>query len=249
VNPVPPVPAATVVLLRDAPAGPEVLLLRRHRASGFVPGAYVFPGGRVDEEDAQPGLEEVLKPPPPEPPLSYWAAAVREAFEETGVLLARERIPPELAARLAHWRGELLENRSTLLELLTAESLSISLDDMTYFAHWITPEAEPRRYDTRFFLARVHDQEVQIDAREMTDSVWLTPAAALDRFARSALPMVFPTVKTLERLRVYPSVSDALAELRKQKVTAVMPTFVRTIRGLEIVVNEEQENNASNDTR
>ncbi len=239
-DPATPVPAATAVLLRDSAAGPEALLLRRHRASGFVPGAYVYPGGRVDEQDADAHLPEYVNGQlPADPPASFWMAAVREVLEETGVLLCAETLSPKQAGHLGEWREELMNSRATLLDVLDAESLHIAADDIAYFAHWITPIAEPRRYDTRFFLARLPaGQEATSDAREMTDALWLTPAAALQRFEQGRLPMVFPTVKTLQSLVGFASVTSALQAYRAQTIAAVLPRLVRTSTGVAIVVDE-----------
>ena len=242
--PAPARPAATVVLVRDCETGPEVLLLQRHHASGFVPGAYVFPGGRVDEEDAMPALKERAGAlaDVANPALSYWMAAIREVFEETGVLLAADatgRVAPDATAepRLAEWRDKLLGRRATLGDLLEAQGLLPSVAEMVYCGHWITPVAEPRRYDTRFFLARLpQGHSVAVDVREMTDAVWITPEEALRRFQEGGLPMVFPTVKMLEMLAGYGSVSELMAALRDQPVHAVLPRLVRTADGVGIEV-------------
>ncbi len=275
----PPVPAAephaaaTAVLLRDretqrnggergrsagdaaaAPAqrtpGIEVLLLQRHHASGFVPGAYVFPGGRVDEADASPAAEALLaRALPPgggaalEPAAAFWIAVLREVFEETGVLLASDaagRPAPDAASepRLAEWRERLMGGRAGLAELLEAEGLLPTLDEVVYCAHWITPVAVPRRYDTRFFLARQPAGRTALaDAREMTDALWLDPAEALRRFHAGTLPMVFPTVKVLEALERYATVTAALEAFRGRAVQPVLPRLVRTADGVGIVVD------------
>lgn len=268
--------AATVVLLREgvaagasggppastmaASAGqshggsgrsaPEVLLLQRHGASGFVPGAYVFPGGRVDDEDASPAAAALLQralPPAAgaglEPGPAFWMAALREVFEETGVLLAADaagRPAPDALSEphLAEWRERLMGGHAGLADLLEAEGLLPLARDIVYCAHWITPVAEPRRYDTRFFLARLPPgREVAADAREMTDAIWETPARALERFRQGDLPMVFPTVKMLEALVDHPSVDAALAAFRGKPVPTVLPRLVRTAGGVGIVVD------------
>ncbi len=256
VPPAEPRPAATAVLARDAAAGDgaaagiEVLLLQRHHASGFVPGAYVFPGGRVDEADAAPASAELLaRALPPddrrafEPPAAFWMAVVREVFEETGILLAADaagRPAPDAGSepRLAEWRERLLGERAGLAELLEAEGLLPALGDVVYCAHWITPVAEPRRYDTRFFLARLPaGRAATVDAREMTDALWLAPAEALRRFHEGALPMVFPTVKVLEALAPHATVAAALAAFRGKPVAPVLPRLVRSEGGVGIVVD------------
>lgn len=244
-DPTVPRPASTIVLMRDADAGPEALLLRRNRSSGFVPGAYVFPGGRVDEADTDrrlleraDGLDADAEPRP-----DYWMAAVREAFEETGVLLGRDgdgETAPDAGAdpALAGWRDALLEDRATLHGLLEATSLRLAFGDVVPCAHWITPVVEPRRYDTRFFLARCPaDRDVVHDEREMTDAVWLRPETALERFRDGRLPMVFPTVKTLESLAGFASVDDALDAFRARNVEPILPRLVRTETGVGIVID------------
>src|SRR5690606_3493370 len=136
-------PAATVVLVREGDVAPEVLLLRRHRASGFVPGAYVFPGGRVDPADDDARLHQrVVGLQTPEPAFGYWMAAVREVFEETGVLLARTAegaAPPDAHTDLvlAAWRESLLCDRATLLDVLAGADLRADLSGVVYVAHWV----------------------------------------------------------------------------------------------------------------
>jgi len=235
-------PAATIVLMRDATAGPELFLLRRNRSAGFVPGAWVFAGGRVDEADAEPAVwagAEVPVEPPPE----YWAAAVRELFEETGVLLACNAdgtfAPDATAAAGTLWRERLLGDRATIAEVLDALDARIAADRIVHFAHWITPVDEPRRYDTRFFLGALPEGRLAIaDAREMSAGVWVSPADALDRFARGRLPMVFPTVRTIETLAAFGSVDAALEALRGRTVAPILPRLVRADGGVRLVVDE-----------
>ncbi|MGQ0561742.1 MAG: NUDIX hydrolase [Gemmatimonadota bacterium] len=243
-RPVEPKPAATVVVLRDADDELQVLLLKRHRASGFVPGAYVFPGGRIDPADSDaPLLENCAVPERGNVPAHYWFGAVREVFEETGVLLACTRdgeCAPDASAsaELASWREKLMSDQATLVDIVTAESLRIVLDDVVYFAHWITPEAEPRRYDTRFFAAALPPgREIRADEREMVDARWLAPGDALARFQEGELPMVFPTVRTLQDLAGFRSVAEALGALRIRDVATVLPRLVRAGGGVGIVID------------
>lgn len=237
-----PRPASTIVLMRDTPGGAQVLLMRRNRSAGFVPGAYVFPGGRVDEADADPSLWGET-PLPARPAPSFWAAAIRELFEETGVLLAREETggfaPDATTPVWAEWRDSLLEGRTTLRRMLEAHGLRLALDRIIHLAHWITPVAEPRRYDTHFFLASMPaSREAAADPREMSDAQWLSPAQALDRFASGDLPMVFPTVRTIEMLAAFETVGAALEGLRDRLVQPVLPRLVRTAHGVTLEVDE-----------
>jgi len=233
--------------MRDGAAGPEALLLRRHRSSGFVPGAWVFPGGRVDAADSDPevirrlaGLPRVIVPGPP-----FWAAAIREVFEETGVLLARDEagapVPDASSdAALERWREALMAEKATLADVLVRTGYTGDARNVVPIAHWITPVVERRRYDTRFFLAPLPEgATARADAREMTDLVWLAPAEALRRFEAGALPMVFPTVRTLESLDGYGSVAEAADAFRGRDVAPVLPRLVRTESGVAIVIDDD----------
>lgn len=255
-DPVTPRPAATIVLLRDGDGGPEALLLRRSRSAGFVPGAYVFPGGRVDSHDA--GAEVVerldgvdaaaaatrLQLPDGDPPaLAYYLAALREAFEETGILVGHhsDGSAPRTAAEDAEVdaiRDDLMEDRCSFAEALDRMGCRLDGGAVEYLAHWITPEPEPRRYDTRFLAAKVrHGAHAIVDPREMTDAVWLTPAAALARQAEGLLPMVFPTIRTLEDLAGFNTVDEILSDLSTRRVPSIMPRLVVTPTGIGMEVD------------
>jgi len=235
-----PRPAATAVLMRDAHPAPEVLLLQRQRTTGFVPGAYVFPGGRVDAADATvaaAGDDDAL--------LQYRVAAIREVFEETGVLLARDEegewVPDCVTdPGLEAWRERLMSGAATLGDVLADLRLVPALEQLAYFSHWITPVVEPRRYDTRFFLAALpRGRIVRADPREMIDAVWVTAEEALRRFEAGTLPMVFPTVRTLQALQEYTTVKAALEAASSVEVKPVLPRLVRTRTGVGIVIDEE----------
>ena len=237
--PVEPRPAATVVLLRQRADTPEVFLLRRNRSSGFVPGAYVFPGGRVDPGDAHPSLAASASALPGLPAAPYWMAGVRETFEETGVLLAHFDGATPTAADLSHWRDALLEDQATLHDVLEALNARLDFGGVAHFAHWITPVAEPLRFDTRFFVAALpRAAEATADAREMSDALWIAPAQALERFRAARLPMVFPTVHTLETLAQFATVEEAVHTLRCRTVNSILPRLVRTDGGIGIVIED-----------
>ena len=245
-EPVTPLPAATVILARDATPGVEVLLMRRHRSSGFVPGAWVFPGGRVDAADSGPALYERIEGIPGGGPESaFWTAAIREVFEETGVLLARTPDGDWAGdatsdRRLEALRRQLMDDAITMLDVMDEAGVELDASGLVHMAHWITPVVEPRRYDTHFFLAALPDGRVaRPDPREMTEAAWLRPAEALRRFEAGELPMVFPTVKTLESLRPYGSVEHALGAVRHARVRPILPRLVRTDTGVGIVVDRD----------
>src|SRR5262249_29833968 len=195
----PPRPAATVVLLRDASAGLEALLLRRHRRSGFAADAWVFPGGVVDARDRSGEAADRMDGPSPgewarrlgmdDPAeaVGYVAAAIREAFEETGIVLARPdnvSVPHADAAHsLEVARRALLNDVIGLRDMAIGNGLRLCGDGLVYIAHWITPLPESRRYDTRFFAARAPEGAVcTVHDAEMTDALWLRPADAVARF-------------------------------------------------------------------
>ena len=226
--------AATIALLRDAPDGPEVYLLRRVRAMAFAGGMHVFPGGSVDPPDAHAALAWAGPPPSAfaqafscDEPLAraLVCAAVRETFEESGVLLAG-RSPQELLADVStdEWEAErvALEAREqSLSELLTRRGLVLRADLLRPFAHWITPEVEPKRFDTRFFVARVPEGQVCRDAGSEADRrLWLRPQEALD----SGLGMLPPTAVALAELATHADVEAALAATRT--IRPVLPKLV-----------------------
>ena len=251
-------PAATIVLLRDGTGGLEALLVRRSRRAGFVPGAYVFPGGRVDPADSEPALlerldgltaeaaAERLGAPGADPPaVAYYLAALREAFEETGLLVGvgPAGTPPPGAAEdpeVERVREDLMTDRAGFAEALDRLGCRLAGHAVAYFAHWITPEAERRRYDTRFFAAAVPAGATpRVDPRETTDAVWIRPGEALRRLERGRLPMVFPTIRTLEQLASYRSAREALADLDAAPVRTIMPTLVVTPTGIGLQVEDE----------
>jgi len=246
-----PRPSATLILLGEGRTGLEVLLLKRSPRSGFIPGAWVFPGGTVDRADSDPGIlprihgitpesaQERLSPGEFEPPaLAFWVAALRETFEETGILLYRrlggERPESSQQARAeALARSRLLAGEMSFKDVL--ETLDVSLDAgaLEYNGHWITPECEPRRYETRFFTAEVKgNAQVAPHEKEMVDALWLTPADALTRNQEGTLPLVFPTLFTLEELEPFLTPREALEYLREKPVPRRLPKLERTEGGI-----------------
>jgi len=256
--PAEPRPAATIVLLRDGAEGMEVLLMKRNRRAGFVPGAYVFPGGRVDGTDALPAViarldglttaaaSERLDLHGGEPPaIAYYLAALREAFEETGIMVGLRSdgsVPPTAAEDPAvdEIRNALMDDQISFADAISRLQCRIEGDAIEYIAHWITPEPEPRRYDTRFFAAKVRPGSTAIvDPREMTDGIWLHPNEALHRCDQGDLPMVFPTIKTIEELASYQSADDALDGFGRADVRTIMPTLVITPTGVGMQIGDE----------
>lgn len=203
-TPVTPRPAATILLLRDGRAGLEVLMVARAREVDFASGALVFPGGRVETTDAALA--------PPEDPLgAFRIAAIREAWEESGILMAHPpgpEIPPE---------GEFLAH-------LHARGLRPDHAALTPFAHWVTPVVSPKRFDTHFFLAHAPEgQEAVHDGREAVEAVWLAPAQALAEAEAGRRTLVFPTRLNLSRLARHATTAEAIAAAHATPVVTVMP--------------------------
>ena len=239
---VPPVPrhAATVVLLRDASrGGVEAYLLRRVGTLAFAAGMYVFPGGGVDSEDARteigwvgPAPEEWSVALRADAPLAraLVCAAVRETFEESGVLLAGPS-PTKVAdvSDLAWERDRvaLEQHKAHLAGLLAHRGLMLRADLLRPWAHWVTPEVEPRRYDTRFFVAALPaGQTTREVGGEADRAVWLAPQEALDRLRRGELTMLPPTAFTLAELTAYPNVAAVVAAAQRRDIAPVLPRIV-----------------------
>lgn len=256
-EPATPRPAATIVLLRDGAGGLELLLMKRNRSAGFVPGAYVFPGGRVDASDATDeavarvdGLTtkaaaDRLEIPDGDPSaMAFYLAALREAFEETGLLIGvdPDGEPPHSASAdpaVDAVREALMDDSISFAEALDQVGCRVDGEAIEYIAHWITPRAEPRRYDTRFFAARVPgDAEAIVDPREMSDAIWVRPGEALERCDAGALPMVFPTIKTIEELVPFETVDEALDNFGGRPVRTILPTLVVTPTGIGLEIDE-----------
>lgn len=234
--------AATVIVLRDAAGGDtyELLMLRRHARSGFAADMWVFPGGVVDQGDGTldpahwTGIEPAALAPrfglSSREVLAHYVAAVRETFEEAGLLLAHRRdgSAPDLSdPALLQLRNDLADRTKTVsfAAWLAEQDLVVDLDALTYLSHWVTPAVEPRRYDTRFFLASAPaDQVAGFDQHETTDQRWVTPADALDASKAGAMPMIYPTILTLRWLRDHAAAAAAIAAADAQsEIRRVQP--------------------------
>jgi 8-oxo-dGTP pyrophosphatase MutT (NUDIX family) len=225
-----PVPAATLLLLRDGAGGLEVLMAARHEKSGFAAGALVFPGGKVDAGDAAVaqrcrGLAG-LRPAD----AAARVAAIRETWEESGVLLARRGANGALLTQAEMTR--LREQRGGSFEALLQEpELELVGDRLATFAHWITPVDSAKRFDTLFFLAAFEgDQAPLHDGHEAVDALWVNPTAAIADADAGRCKIVFATRLNLLRLGRSRTVADAMAATRAPIVT-VMPEVVKTAAG------------------
>ena len=216
-----------MVVLRDSARGLEVYLVKRSRTVDFMAGAHVFPGGRLDKADSSGSVCALLSPemaalrdrlgePLPEiHAASLFVAAIRETFEEAGLLLGR------LAAgwRMDNARRAVAEGAlfSTLVEHLDAAAL-------VPWVRWVTPEISPKRFDARFFLARApEDQEPRVDGHEVTEGLWITPAEAIERWMRGDILLPPATAKSLDSLSVHHAVTDALEAAARRPPPVVTP--------------------------
>jgi 8-oxo-dGTP pyrophosphatase MutT (NUDIX family) len=256
--------ASTVILLRDCSGethGLEVFMVRRVVQSEFMPNVYVFPGGSVTSDDCiaeqTAGLCASVPPTEADPEgrtasgTGARAAAIRELFEEANILLAYQNeqmlaVNPEVAQRFAAYRQAFNQREGSLVELAHKEHLKLATDHLAYFAHWITPEGMPKRYDTHFFLAVAPvEQEAVYDQLETSDGVWIQPAVALQRFKEGTFPLAFPTYHQLRDLANYSQVQEALEATATRYVPTHRP-LLKHIDGIPHVYLPEDPEDAWN---
>jgi len=243
-----PSPAATLVLLRDRPAGPaEILMIQRHGKSRFAAGDYVFAGGKVEADDIPDDVERFIRGLTPEEAsarlggdlgprqaLGYWVGAIREAFEEAGLLLAYDpqgalvRFTGANRERFEAYRTACQSANPAFFAMLRAEGLTLATDRLTYFAHWITPEEQPLRFDTRFFVAVAPPQEPMVDGHEIVALRWMTPSEAFDAFKRRDITLRLPTIKNLELVQgAGTRAAEILGALRGRPVPSIRPRVLQ----------------------
>ncbi len=225
-----PVAAATIMLLRDGPQGLEVFMVVRHHQIDFASGALVFPGGKVDPQDTDARVLERIAPYPNATPeqSELRAAAIREAFEESGILLARHGngtgAAPVADDVLERWRQGLNAGTLKLGDMLVEGDLQLACDDLAHFSHWITPEFMPKRFDTHFYLARVPaDQIAAHDGHENVDSVWIRPKQVIEDAASRKRTVIFPTLSNVVRLAQWDSVDEAFAGTQRSTIVPILP--------------------------
>jgi 8-oxo-dGTP pyrophosphatase MutT (NUDIX family) len=242
--PATPSPAATLVLIRERSGGGiECLLMQRHQKSKFAAGAFVFPGGKIETDDNPDdaaawcrGLDMATASrrlnleSAPRTALGYWIGAIRETFEEAGLLLAVDaegRDVQVTAPRFAEYRRACQSDNRAFWTMLQKEGLRLATDRLVYFAHWITPEDQPLRFDTRFFAAPAPAGQVPSgDEYEMTDLRWLAPAEAVAASKRGEIMLRNPTVKNLLHFNSAHTVTEALDGVRDRPVPTILPRIV-----------------------
>lgn len=252
--------AATVMLLRPCQEvgvkDIEVLLVLRNSKSSFVPGYHVFPGGSIDPEDYEPGIERFISGinrnkasqiltdmSHTEKALGAWIAGIRETFEEVGMLIARKMDGSpvtirsrEESLRFSRYRQALIRGEIKFSQMLEAEDLVLPLDCLHYFSRWITPELFPLRYDVRFFVTKAPaGQTVICDGVELTDHIWLRSSVALKDYETGKIGMVLPQIMTLGELSRFKTVEEVIASMKERNIPATL-TKIKNIDGRDVEV-------------
>lgn len=256
--------AVTVILVRDEGRKPfEVFLMRRHKNLKFMGGAYVFPGGGLDEEDCNTGLgayarglsAEEAKRKLNEPDISgetalgLFFAAVRETFEEAGILIAASPEAGELNFndteaynRFDKYRKKIYTQEMSLKDLAQKENLLFRFDLLMPYAHWITPEFRDKRFDTRFLLAQMPRMQKPIhDSIEMTESLWLTPEEALEQKESKKILLMPPTLKTIQELSQFSSIDQLFAVISSRRIQPILPQRFFTEYGFGVKLPYDPE--------
>ncbi len=251
-----PRPAATVMLVRDSATGVEVFLMQRS-AHGMFGGLHVFPGGKVDRLDHAERWATHARGPDDVAAsatlgldsggLGYWVACIRECFEEAGILLALgadgdtlRLHSPRVRTRFESWRTRLNDGEPNVFEAMcNEEQLRLATDQLAYVSHWITPIDQPRRYNTRFFVARAPArQEALHDGHETVESSWIRPEDALEKFRAGKLNLISPTFKNLEAIADY-ATTEELLQAKRTIDPATIPTILPRIISRESETFEE----------
>jgi 8-oxo-dGTP pyrophosphatase MutT (NUDIX family) len=238
--------AATVILVQlSKDSGWEIFLARRHQKQSFMAGAYVFPGGQLEETDNDPQLENYIETTdvfdprrllqdnnlPTEKARGLFIAAIRETFEEAGILLGGKTTgnfvsfyDENVLKRFNNYRPELNASQITLVEIVRKEKILLFPNALIPYAHWITPEFEKMRFSTRFFLAKLPPCQTPVaDAAELTESLWVTPQKALEMQRQQKIILMPPTLKTIEELAAFKDMDELFFATRKKIIYPILP--------------------------
>ena len=235
-------PAATVILMREAEeSGFEIFIVKRSSRSSFG-SLYVFPGGKLDPEDTEKDLYACCEGMNDEEAsarlgiendgLSFWIACIRECFEETGVLLTNpsDSLIQEYE-KLSSLRKQLNNKEISFKNICISESLRLGTNNIVPCAHWITPAIEPKRFDTRFFIAKVNAKQLAShDGFELTESFWIKPKDALVKLKEGKMNMILPTISNIEQLAEFSSAFEAFnyfKGLGNNAIKSILPKFVK----------------------
>lgn len=242
-------PAATVLLVKEyTNQPPQFFMVLRHHQIDVASGALVFPGGKVESQDNDTQLLDCL----PQHHLAnhllpFAVAIIREAFEETGVLFARAAGKRNLLnanklLHLQHYREKLVKEEITISAMAKKEGLELAVDELWHFAHWITPEMAPKRFDTHFFIAKAPSDQIALhDGEESVDSIWLDAQTLLQEAEQGKWKLVFPTRMNIEKLARFKSFDEIKNYLRQQSVVTVQPQYMKLDDGKFLCIPEEAD--------
>jgi 8-oxo-dGTP pyrophosphatase MutT (NUDIX family) len=241
--PRPPIPSSTVMIIRDGAVGLEVFMLVRNRQVDFASGALVFPGGKNDAQDADAAWVDLAPMSAAHPPRPYWVSALRETFEETGLLLAEHatgQMEIDAAAAIRITAAEQLRiarGERPFADLIAAEGLRLATSRLVPFAHWVTPTTMPKRFDTHFFLAAAPAGQIAVhDGGETVESMWIAPQKAVSDAQAGACVLVPATQLNLEKLAASRTVAEAFAAARSSPVVTVTPTVAKAEGGVRVSI-------------
>ena len=240
-----PKPASTVLLIRDSQDSIEVFMIKRSMKTNFG-GVWVFPGGKIDGEDISndylkysPHLDDALASERlglKKNGLSYWAACIRECFEESGILLANKKgvnlkntvLNKDDLKIIDQYKSKILKGENIFYQMIDTLNLELATNELAYISHWVTPKIEKRRYSTRFFIARTTDQVAVHDGVEGVESKWINPEEALEESKSGNFPMIMPTIKNLEMICGFTDTAELLSTMNnknKSDIPNVEPVF------------------------
>jgi len=236
-------PAATVIIVRDASPQYEIFMLRRTNQAVFAGGMYVFPGGRVDDEDHSHTYDDHHTGPDSrqskqrealgEDWQAYWIAGIRETFEESGIMLAYDEsnsivsYDDESWTKYQSYRTLLYNGELSLAEICEKENLNLAIDLIHFYNRWITPEGRPRRFDTRFFITRAPENQAdEHDGSETVDSLWISPSKALELHDKDEFGMMAVTARQLTSFSKYDTAEDFIHMARNNQE---FPTYKPTL--------------------
>ena len=239
-----PIPAATIMLIRDGKNGLEVFMVVRHHQIDFASGALVFPGGKVTSADQEPDLVHYCNSAMHDQ-LFFGLAAIRETFEESGILLAREQSTQQIVthqrlSELAHYRDKLANDEITLGKFLKTEKLIADTKSLTRFAHWVTPEFVPKRFDTMFYIVQTpKDQIGEHDGSESVDSIWINPNQALNDYQEGRRTLIFPTRMNVMKLSQFQTVTEAITQSRADCIKTILPWIEERKKGQVLCIPKD----------
>ncbi len=241
-------PAATLILLRElSPGALEVFMVVRHHQIDVASGALVFPGGKVEEQDYQLAKEYKDKCAIPAELLPFAIAVLRESFEETGVLFAKAHDSQDLITAdrlegLEHYRQKLVDESISFADCLKLENLTLELNRLSPFAHWITPEMASKRFDTHFFVALAPSDQVALhDGEESIDSIWVSPGLLLEQADQGQWKLVFPTRMNVEKLARFDNFNEITAYLEQNPPVTVQPVFIQDDKGKFLTIPQKAD--------